>query len=64
VHNNTTIHNERRNNLKTTQILNESHKKGGKTLLRPQRKANNTPISRFDRRDTEAETSAVQDFTY
>jgi hypothetical protein len=58
------IYNERRNNLTTTQILNGPCKKGGIMLPGPQRPANNTPISRFYRRGTKTQTSAVQDFKY
>jgi hypothetical protein len=47
------------------QILTESYKKEGETTLpEPQRAANNNPISCFDRRGMETQTSAVQDFKY
>jgi hypothetical protein len=58
------IYNEGRNNLTTTQILNEPHKKGEITLPGPQKTAKNTPISGFNRRGTKTQTSAVQDFKY
>lgn len=53
----------RKGGMKTTQILNELYERREKTTLPgPQKMANNTPISCFDRRDKETQTLAIQNF--